>query len=59
MLCFLFYHSFSLNSNVSNSYKKKKKKKSDVSNGRFNKAQEKKIGGAKFKVCGPMDYEWA
>ena len=39
--------------------KKKKEKKSDVSNGRFNKAQEKKIGGAKFKVCGPMDYEWA
>ena len=36
-----------------------KKKKSDVSNGRFNKAQEKRIGGAKFKVCGPMDYEWA
>ena len=58
MCCvFFFYHSFSLNSNVSNSYKKKKK--SDVSNGRFNKAQEKKIGGAKFKVCGPMDYEWA
>lgn len=57
MCCvFFFYHSFSLNSNVSNSYKKKK---SDVSNGRFNKAQEKKIGGAKFKVCGPMDYEWA
>ena len=23
------------------------------------KPQEKKIGGAKFKICGPMDYEWA
>lgn len=20
---------------------------------------KKKIGGAKFKICGPMDYEWA